>query len=63
MITGIRFLLLFWLLFLICLRVLAFSLKRNKFRLLNGILGNLSLFFLGLAVAYSQVEWLDTCYW
>jgi uncharacterized SAM-binding protein YcdF (DUF218 family) len=63
MITGIRFVLLFWLLFLLCLGALAFSLKQNKFRLLNGILGNLSILFLGLAIVfsimYSQIEWLE----
>lgn len=61
--AGISFVILAWLIFLLFFGGLAFSLKRNKFRLLNGILGNLSLLLLGAALAltitYSQIPWLE----
>lgn len=61
--AGISFVILAWLIFLFFFGGLAFSLKRNKFRLLNEILGNLSLLLLGAALAltitYSQIPWLE----
>lgn len=52
-----------WLALAIMGGVLVISLKKNKFRLLNGILGNMFLIISGitvvLTVMYSQVVWLE----
>lgn len=52
-----------WLIFIGFGGLLSISLKRNKFRLLNGILGNMTLIVLAitviLTVVYSQIQWLE----
>lgn len=52
-----------WLFFCLSCGMLIFSLKKNKFRLLNGVLGNSALLLLGAAVSftimYSQIYFLE----
>ncbi len=52
-----------WAIFIILVALLFFSLKKNKFRLLNGILGNSALLMLAFAVSLtifeSGIQWLE----
>lgn len=52
-----------WIAFLIVVALLFLSLKRNKFRLLNGILGNTALLLLiaagSFSILHSQIIWLE----